>query len=173
MAKLFYNRDNIVTSSAVANVILSSEEYANLTVEEYELRLSIESDINKLNYYNDQLEASIEEYEAVSHASGLSTEAFLETAKSASRRLGIPIDTTTVSSEGLIQGIARIIGSIIKAIWNLITKIWDKLLTLLGIRSKKIVSNIKEAEVISKKAKEYKKSTSKTTGSSAGSVSVM
>lgn len=173
MSKLFHNIDNIVTSPTAASAILSNEEYSNLTVEEYELRLSVEDNINKLNYYNDQLEASIEEYEAVSHASGLSTEAFLETAKSASRRLGIPIDTVNISSEGLIQGIARIIGSIIKAIWNLITKIWDKLLTLLGIRSKKIVSNIKEAEVISKKAKEYKKSASKTTGSGADSVNVM
>ena len=65
MSKLFYNRDNIVTSPTAASAILTNEEYSNLTVEEYELRLSIEGNINKLNYYNDQLEASIEEYEAV------------------------------------------------------------------------------------------------------------
>ena len=145
MSKLFYNRDNIVTSPTTASAILSNEEYSNLTVEEYELRLSIESDINKLNYYNDQLEASIEEYEAVSHASGLSTEAFLETAKSASRRLGIPIDTVNISSEGLIQGIISVITGVIKVIWKVITAIWDQLLKILGIRSNKVESNIEQS----------------------------
>lgn len=145
MSKLFYNIDNIVTSPTAASAILSNEEYSNLTVEEYELRLSIEGNINKLNYYNDQLEASIEEYEAVSHASGLSTEAFLETAKSASRRLGIPIDTVNISSEGLIQGIISVITGVIKVIWKVITAIWDQLLKILGIRSNKVESNIEQS----------------------------
>ena len=170
MAKLFYNKDNVVslehhTEQASPALVMSLEELD----EQMHYCLAQEA-INtlELDKATHDLEVS---YEELIDASTARTTNVLKvinhTSFSVAKRLGISteslstegLENAKLSTEGLIQGIINGITFIIKKIGEFIANIWRAIMEFLGLSEKRTESIIKDTEDTKKLIKEVLKDT--------------
>lgn len=161
MAKLFSNKD-IQNSIRINNVDTSNVSLESIT----DLSLDVQSLNFKIGYYLDGLEASVEEFSNIASIKQNEVPGvFMQAAHAAGRRLGVDIstisteslDTVRLSTEGLLSNIWEGIKKIIKKVVDFVKTMWDKFLTLIGIRKKKIIKQLTTFEKLKEMLKLKKK----------------